>query len=115
MTSRGTTGQDAGTQRQERILRILLRVAGGLPLTALLAVVMPTEWMDATHRWLGLGELPRAPIVEYLTRSLSLLYAVFGALWLYMSTDVRRYAPLIAFGSAVTAASDVSATPGRNW
>lgn len=95
------------TERQERILRVLLYIFGGMPLAALLAMVMPTDWMDASHRWLGLGELPRAPIVEYLTRSVSLLYAIFGAFWLYMSVDVRRYAPLIAFGSIVAGASGV--------
>lgn len=107
MSTQGTADQSSGSERQERILRILLYIFGGLPVTALVAVVMPTEWMDTTHRWLGLGEMPRAPIVEYLTRSLSLLYVVVGAMWLYMSIDVRRYAPLIAFGSIVTAASGV--------
>ncbi len=88
--------------RSEKILRILLRVLGVWLLTAVLAIVMPTPWMDAIHRWLGLGELPRAPIVEYLTRSLSLMYALLGALLFYMAGDVRRYAPLIVFFAFVS-------------
>ena len=31
-----------------------------------LPVFMPVSWMAATHRWLGLGEMPTGPIVEYL-------------------------------------------------
>lgn len=58
---------------------------------------MPFEWMDSTHRWLGMGELPRAPIVGYLARSVSGLYAFHGAFLLFVSLDVRRYLPLIRF------------------
>lgn len=43
-------------------------------LTALVAVVMPYEWMNVIHRQAGLGELPHVPIVGYLTRSISALY-----------------------------------------
>ncbi len=94
-------------ERTEKALRILLQVVGVIVLTAVLAIVMPTPWMDSIHRWLGLGELPRAPIVEYLTRSLSLMYALFGALMLYMARDVRRYAPLLVFFAAVSVAAGV--------
>ena len=89
-------------KRSENALRILLQIIGVVFLVALLAVVMPTPWMDTIHRRLGLGELPRAPIVEYLTRSLSLMYALLGALFLYMARDVRRYASLVSFFAAVS-------------
>ena len=89
-------------ERSEKVLRALLQIIGVIFLVALLAVVMPTAWMDTIHRRLGLGELPGAPIVEYLTRSLSLIYALLGALFLYMARDVRRYAPLVAFFAAVS-------------
>lgn len=65
-------------------------------LLAALAVMMPTDWMDWTHAQIGLGNLPRGPIVEYLTRSLSGLYAVHGAVLLMLAGDVRRYARVIA-------------------
>lgn len=56
---------------------------------------MPTAWMASTHAWLGLGEMPQSPLVEYLTRSLSLLYATWvPVLWL-TAGDVRRYRTLI--------------------
>jgi len=66
-------------------------------LFALVAVVMPSSWMAATHRWLGLGEMPTAPVVEYLARSLSAFYAVTGALCLVLATDLERYRPLVRF------------------
>jgi len=81
--------------RAERALVLLLRAAGLLTLTALFPAVMPRAWMDAIHRWLGLGALHQAPIVGYLTRSLSAMYALHGALVLFVSTDVRRWMPVI--------------------
>jgi hypothetical protein len=85
-----------------RALIILLRVGGVLACTAVIACVMPTTWIVATHRWLGLGDFPDAPITQYLARSLSAFYAMFGGLVLVVSTDVRRYAPVILFVAYVT-------------
>jgi hypothetical protein len=64
--------------RNERILVWLLRVTGVIMLTALGAVVMPFGWMNSIHQQLGLGALPNVPIVGYLTRSISALYALHG-------------------------------------
>jgi hypothetical protein len=79
----------------EKTLQLLLRAFAVLLLTALVPVVMPFAWMQAIHHWLGLGELPAGPIIGYLTRSLSLVYAFHGTLLLLVSFDVRRYLPLI--------------------
>src|SRR6266487_6162614 len=76
------------------LFRYLLGIGG---LFALVPVVMPWSWMAATHRWLGLGEMPTAPVVEYLARSLSAFYAVMGALCLVMAADLERYRPLVRF------------------
>ena len=46
------------------ILVVLLRLAGGITATAFLAMLLPAEWMAATHRAIGLGEFPRAPVVD---------------------------------------------------
>jgi hypothetical protein len=81
--------------RAEKALVILLRLNGIVLLTALFPAVMPLAWMDATHRWLGMGPLPSGPIVGYLTRSCSLLYALHGALLFYVSLDVRRFLPVV--------------------
>jgi hypothetical protein len=78
-------------------LVFILRVFGVMDLLALLAVFLPLEGMARTHAWLGLGELPREPIVGYLTRSASALYALHGAMILFISFDVSRYARLITF------------------
>jgi hypothetical protein len=83
--------------KADTALVILLRFVGVGALFALVAVFMPASWMAATHRWLGLGEMPTGPVVEYLARSLSAFYAVTGALCLVLSTDLECYRPLVRF------------------
>ena len=78
-----------------KVLVVLLRASGVLLLTALVPAVMPFAWMQEIHFQLGMGELPDGPIMEYLTRSLSVLYAVHGALVLFVSLDVRRFLPVV--------------------
>jgi len=82
--------------KSELAILIILRFLGVAALFALPAVFLPYEWMNAIHGWAGLGDLPEAPIVEYLTRSLSLFYFTFGVLTLALSTDIRKYRSLIA-------------------
>ena len=84
--------------KSDKVLVILFRYLLGIgSLFALVPVVIPLSWMAATHRWLGLGEMPTGPIVEYLARSLSAFYAVMGALCLALATDLERYRPLVRF------------------
>jgi hypothetical protein len=64
---------------------------------ALVAVFMPYSWMDAAHRWLGLGSLPPNPVVGYLARSLSLFYALLGGLLVRLSFNLRRFRPLLMY------------------
>ena len=85
----------------ERWLAILLRFAGGVMLLAFGAIFMPTEWMVANHRRLGLGEFPASPLVEYLTRSVSALYGIHGGLYLVVARDIRRYAGVLAYLAAM--------------
>ena len=81
--------------RPEGYLAFLLRLEAVVLLCAVPAALMPTEWMASVHAWLGMGTMPRGPLVEYLTRSLSLLYASgVPILWL-TAGDVRRYRRLI--------------------
>jgi hypothetical protein len=110
---------DAG--KCERLLVVLLRVAGVILLTAFGAVFLPTGWMAAAHRWLGLGDFPASSLVDYLTRSISGLYAIKGGLYLLLSTDVRRYVRIIgyvawsaiAFGMALIAIDVHAGLPWR--
>ena len=84
--------------RRDKVLVILLRYLLGIPgLLALVAVFMPLSWMAATHRWLGLGEMPTGPVVEYLARSVSAIDALLGTLCLVMASDLERYRPMVRF------------------
>ena len=81
----------------EKTLVILMRVAGVLLLTAVIPAVMPFAWMKDVHWTQGMGELPEGAIMGYLTRSLSAMYAMHGALVFFISLDVRRYQPVVKF------------------
>ncbi len=79
-------------------LKWILRLVGGVEVCAIPFIFFPQGWMDAIHdRLLGLGPLPDRPVVEYMARSLSALYAAHGAVIVRMSFDVRRFRPLIGF------------------
>jgi hypothetical protein len=94
--------------KKTKTLTILLRIFGVSGILALVAVFVPVSWMAAAHRWLGLGEMPTGPLVEYLARSLSAFYAFLGALFLMASTDLERFRPLVRFlGVAVALLSGV--------
>ncbi len=82
-------------QKAERAITVILRLLGISALFAIPAIFFPYSWMNAIHGYLGLGELPDAPIVSYLARSLSMFYALFGAVMVFVSFDVRRYRALI--------------------
>ena len=99
--------------RNEQILIWLLRLCGVVMLTALAAVVMPYEWMNVIHRQTGLGELPHVPIVGYLTRSISALYAFHGALLVFLASDVRRYLPIVRFLALAEDFTPIDGVPGR--
>ena len=92
----------------EKILVWLLRISGIILLTALVPVAMPFSWMQVIHRYLGMGELPAGPIMGYLTRSLSLFYAMHGALIIFVSLDIRRYLPVVKFLAVVAILFGVS-------
>jgi hypothetical protein len=82
-------------------LVVLLRVAGSVLLIAFLAMCLPVEWIASTHRWLGLGEFPRAPVVVYLARSVAALYGFHGVLVLLVSSDPLRYRNVVWYLAAM--------------
>src|SRR6266496_2516264 len=107
-------------RKSEKVLVLLLRFVGVPALFALVAVFMPVSWMAATHRWLGLGEMPTGPVVEYLARSVSAFYALFGALCLVVASDLERYRPVVRFLGAAFALVGVillgvDVTAGMPW
>ena len=79
----------------EKLLRLLLIGFGICCSIAVVPFLMPTSWMAACHQWLGLGDFPEAPIVEYLARLTSGLCAFLGLLALVLATNVRHYAAVI--------------------
>ncbi len=101
--------------RSEKILVWLLRILGGMAVLAVVPMVMPTDWMGAVNNGLGLEPLHRAPLTEYLTRSLSALYAANGLLVLYLSRDVRCYAELLVFIGWLTVALGLTLTAIDFW
>lgn len=86
----------------ERAIQILLRIGAITMLTAFFAIFLPVRWMATTHEWLGLGEFPASPLVDYLTRSASMLYAWHGGLLLVLSFDVRRYRSVLFYLAITT-------------
>lgn len=86
---------DTPKSTTERWIALLLRLLGISGLFAIPAAAMPDDWIMGIHKWLGLGEFPHQPIAFYLARSASAMYALHGALFVYMSFDVRRYLPVI--------------------
>jgi hypothetical protein len=86
------------------LLVLLLRLGGVITGSAFLAVFLPVEWMESIHEWLGLGEFPRAPVVDYLARSVACLYGFHGALLLLVSGDPVRYRSLVWFIAFMNAA-----------
>ena len=85
----------ADTER--RVLVWLLRLGGVITSSAFLTIFLPVEWMAATHEWLGLGEFPRAPIVEYLARSIAALYGFHGVLLLIIARNPARHRPIVRY------------------
>jgi hypothetical protein len=81
----------------ERLLTWLVVLNGAVTALALVAVVMPTRWMQVGAASAGVGEFPDTPLTQYLVRSVSALYGLIGALLLYLAQDIRQYLGLIRF------------------
>jgi hypothetical protein len=85
-------------------LQAFLRFQAAVMGLAFVFVFVPTSWMAAIHDRLGIGALPASPIVEYLTRSLSALYGVYGSLAWVTSSDPRRYRAVVLYMAIVAIA-----------
>jgi hypothetical protein len=80
---------------QQRLLSWLLRLAGAVELLAFVAVVMPRSWMNASHAWLGLGEMTGGAVTTFMIRQASYTYGMHGiSLWV-LAADVERFRPLV--------------------
>jgi hypothetical protein len=66
---------------------------------AFIAVVMPRSWMETSHLWLNMGEMPDGPVVMFMIRQASYAYGMHGiALWI-LASDLERFRPLITFNA----------------
>ena len=75
----------------ERLLFVLLRLNAAILLLAAPCALLPFAWMDAVHRdALGLGSLSDIPITRYMARSLSLVYAMHGAVVMFVTLNWER-------------------------
>lgn len=80
-----------------KALKFLLRLAGAITVTAFFTMLLSPDWMASTHERLGLGEFPRAPVVDYLARSIAALYGFHGVLLLLISADPIRYRAIVSY------------------
>jgi hypothetical protein len=77
------------------LLTWLLRLVGLVEILAFIAVIMPRTWMEASHAWLGLGQMPHGSVLMFLIRQASYTYGMHGvSLWV-IATDVKRFRALI--------------------
>jgi hypothetical protein len=75
----------------------LLRLGGAFEILAFFAVVMPQSWMETSHLWLGMGQMPDSPVVLFMIRQASYAYGMHGvSLWV-LASDVERFRPLVIF------------------
>lgn len=73
----------------------MLRLTGSVEILAFIAVVMPRSWMELSHVWLGLGDMPTGPVVMFMIRQASYTYGMHGiSLWV-LASDVDRFRPLV--------------------
>lgn len=105
---------------EELVQKWLLRLTGATEMLAFISVVMPQSWMEAGHLWLGMGEMRSSPLLIFMIRQASYTYGLHGlSLWI-LSTDLKRFRPLIIFnGIAFTLAGIVffliDYTAGMPW
>lgn len=80
---------------KQQMLKSLLRIAGVVEMLAFIAVVMPRSWMEVSHTWLGLGEMPDGPLIMFMIRQSSYTYGMHGVAMWVLSLDVNRFRPLV--------------------
>jgi hypothetical protein len=80
---------------KQQLLKLLLRLAAIFEMLAFIAVVMPRSWMEVSHEWLGMGQMPDGPLIMFLIRQASFTYGAHGILMWVLSLDVDRFRPLI--------------------
>ncbi len=78
-------------------LRRLMFLSGSFLLLATFAVFLPVAAMAEAHEFLGLGTFPDAPVTIYLARSTSILYALHGAVTVYVAWQWNPLKVMVPF------------------
>jgi flagellar biosynthesis protein FliR len=89
--------QESRSDPRLRLLKTVLRLSGAATVIAFGAVLLPVDWMAATHEAIGIGEFPRTAVVDYLTRTSAALYGFHGALVLLIARDPVRFRPIVTY------------------
>ena len=76
-------------------LSLLLRLGACVEMLAFPWVIAPRAWMELSHDWLGMGEMPTGTVVDFTIRQSSFFYGMHGLLLCWLSRDVVRYRPLV--------------------
>ena len=76
-----------------------LRLTGLVEVLAFIAVVMPRSWMEISHRWLNMGQMPDGPLIMFMIRQASYTYGMHGVFMWILASDVERFRPLITFSA----------------
>lgn len=82
---------------QEKLLKFFFRAGACVLFLAVFPIFFPVSWMSEHHRLLGLGLFPETAITDYLTRSLSALYAIHGGVLWIVGGNLRRFRPLAVY------------------
>ncbi len=80
---------------RKTLLTWLLRLLGLLELLAFIAVVMPRSWMEVSHVWLGLGQMPESSVLMFMIRQASYTYGMHGVFLWVLASDLKRFRPLV--------------------
>ena len=95
------------SNREHRIV-LALRVVAVLEMLAVVAVIVPFDWMSHMHQWLVQSPMADDPMTEYLARSLSLFYVMNGSMLLFATLDLPRYRPLLRLWAVLMVAAGVA-------
>ena len=81
---------------------------------------MPRSWMEVSHAWLGMGDMPSGPLIMFMIRQASYTYGMHGvSLWV-LASDVVRFRTLIllngiAYLLAAPVFFQIDFTSGMPW
>ena len=95
MSAAEVSGQDHSTTIWAARQAALLRLGAVVEMLAFPWVIAPRVWMEASHTWLGMGEMPVGTVVDFTIRQSAFFYGMHGVLLWRLSKDVIRYRPLV--------------------